>query len=252
MNTALAAILVLAVVLIGVYVFTRGLPGPNPPVGPCRSDADCPAPQTCADGVCSDPSLPGLIAAAQQAAGSLYSGVAAMAGGLQNTFYQDAVSLQAAAVAMGLSSPPLGSLQADVGASLADVTKVLTFYSKPGCDATRSVSCGYYAQMLAMTPQTPAGIIIAVAGSAPVAASELSVATTAFPTVAADLSNITQYVIADAVSKGKNLDTNTWNLMNTVNQDAQTLNVAADPAGPLAAAATMVRQTGYALYAHMV
>ncbi len=252
MHPAAIAVIVVLVILIGVYVVTRGLPGPNPPPGPCKTNSDCPSPQTCVNGACVDTALPGLIQSAQQAIGALYGTLQNFSSAFANTYYQHATSLQAAAVAMGLSSPPLGSLQADLTAGQGDITKVLRYYNVPSCDPTRSTSCGYYAQMMAMTPSTPAGVILAVSGAAQSAVAELPVATAAFPPVAADLGDVVNFVTADAQAKGKSLDTNTQNWVNTVNADIGALNDTTNPTGTLATQAKAVTQTGYALYSHML
>jgi hypothetical protein len=244
MKPAVAIIIVL-IILVGVFIATRGLPGPPPPIGPCTKKSDCPPSQACVKGVCVDPALPGLILNAQAAAGALYGGLQAYTAAFATTYYQHALSLQA--VAMGLSSPPLGTLQADLAAGGAAIQKYLNFLAKPSCNPQQG-SCGYYAQIMALTPSTPAGMIIVVVATAPSVATELAIATSAFPPAATDLGNVTSYVTADAAAKGVNLDANTQAWMNTVSGDIAALNGAT---GALTGLATALKQTGYALYSHL-
>jgi hypothetical protein len=84
--------------------------------------------------------------------------------------------------------------------------------------------------------------------TAPSVATELAIATSAFPPAATDLGNVTSYVTADAAAKGVNLDANTQAWMNTVSGDIAALNGAT---GALTGLATALKQTGYALYSHL-
>jgi hypothetical protein len=250
---AFGVIIVLLVILIGVYAVTRGLPGPNPPLAPCKQNSDCPAPQVCVSGTCADPALPGLIQAAQGAAQALYGALqtaaTAYGSGGSSPYLAHATSLQSAAIAMGLSSPPLGNLAADLTSGLADIAKYVNFLSVPGCDVTRSVACGYYAETMALTPATSPGVILAVANSASSTAAELPVTTAAFPPVVADLGNVTGFVTADAEAKNKGLDSNTSYWLGVVGADTTQAN---GFTALLTQQAKAVAQTGWALYNHML
>jgi len=245
------AVVVLLVILVGVYIMTRGLPQPLPPPGPCARDSDCPHPQSCLNGACTDAALPGLLSAAQEAARTLYGTLQAAGADFTGTYAQHAASLQASAAAMGLAPPP-AALTAALGSDLASGIVAINKYSgvllAPGCSPARSSACGYYAEIAALTPASQPGAIFAVAATAPGAAAEAPVATAAFPPVAGGLGNIAAFVRADAQARNKTLDSNTQRWYDTVVADAAQ---ASGYQSAITQQAAALQQTGYALYSHL-
>lgn len=161
---------------------TRAQPRPNPPGPP----------------PCNDPALNGFILAAQTAAQSLYASISGAAYLYSSTILLDAQVLVAQASNIGLPLVGLGALPADLRAGTAAIAKYLDYLEQPGCDPARSADCGYYAGIMAMSASTPAGMILAIANEAQPAAASLDMATSAFPPVAADLSNILSAVATAA------------------------------------------------------
>ncbi len=255
MRLALAAIVVLLIAFVAVYAATRNLPGPNPPPGPCgAAGAGCPPPQTCVGGVCVDSALGGLIKAAQAPASALYSGLAELSAAFQLAYGPHVAGLSAAAAAAGLPTPDPSGLQKNLADGAADLAKLLHFYRAPGCDPTKSVACGYCAQIAALTPTTPGGIIISVAAASRAAAGQLLGGLGSVPAVASGIANLMATVQSEITARGMSIVQLPGILMwmNVLSADVQALNTAASSSGPLATAAADMARTGYDLYSHML
>lgn len=207
MGAALAVIIVL-IVLAVAYLATRPLPGPIPAAGPCARDGDCPHPQTCARGACVDAGLPRYLGEAQRTAHALYAttqtAAAQFAAG--GDIYGHAESLRAAAVAAGLKVPSgpsaFATLQADLAAGLSAINKYGDTLDSPRC----APACGYHKSIMALTAASPSGVIFATAQGAAGAAAAATSMLSAFPPVAADLKNITDFVASSARGQGKAFD----------------------------------------------
>ena len=249
MSAALATILVIVVILVGVYAMTRDVAPPAPPRGPCKVDRDCPHPAVCVAGGCVDPQLGGLIAATQSDAKALFDALTSVKLSMSSTYYQHAVSLQTAAVTMGLTEPDLGATQADMTAAIAGLDKYITFLVVPKCDRASTSSCGYYSDMMALTPSSASGAIISATQPAAGMVDMLPVATDALKPVSDDLANLVSAVVASGKAKIKKLSADVNAKIAIVNADIAT--ILAAPA-TFTAAATRVKHSGFALYNHFI
>lgn len=253
MRGVVLAVIIALIILVGVYVATRRLPGPNPPVGPCKQDSDCPPPQSCVKGVCIDLGLPALIKNAQGAIAGLYGTLHRLASDLAGKYPRYVRDLRVAAVEGGLGDPPSSSFAASLAASQAALAKVLVAYAVPGCNPANSTSCGYYAQMMAASTATPAGILLAVAGLAGPAVQVLPTATSTFGQLASTLDATVQWVKQAEEEHGVGvMNPALKKYVNLLSDEVSRLNDAADPSGSLARQAASVRQTGYDLYSHIL
>jgi len=253
MRPIIIAAVIFLIILVGAYAVTRRLPGPAPPVGPCGADADCPPPQSCVNGACIDLGLPGLIKNAQGAISGLYTTLSGLAADFAHRYPRYLRDLRVAALEAGLSDLPSTSFRASLAAGRAGLAKVLGYYAVPGCDATRSASCGYYAQMMAASATTPSGTLLAVAGLAGPAVSYLPVASSTFGQIATTLDTIVQYVKRDDEEHGIGvMSPGLKKYVNLLADEVSRLNDAASPSGGLARQAAAVRQTGYDLYSHIL
>ena len=160
MPSSLAAVIFL-IIAIGVYVSTRGLPGPWAPKGPCKHDSDCLSLQTCnvSTGACVDSSLPGLIAGAQSAAQALYDAINPIIGNFMYFYGARAEALvNSAAANMGITG--LASDNNDIAAALTGGLAKLNKYVQqilavPSCNPKTSSDCGYYTMIMALVPSRP-------------------------------------------------------------------------------------------------
>jgi len=246
----LVAVIVLLVIVIGVYAVSRGLPTPWTPSTTCKVDSDCPHPETCdvATGACVDLVLPGLLLAAQGTAQTFYNAFQAVIGNYTNVYGAHASSLASSALAMGLSVPDTSNITAALAAGLANLNKYnQQVLATPKCDPTKSSKCGYYLQIMALSPANPGVAIWPVAMTAASVSTNLPIATQAFPPLSGDLSSLVSLVVADAQAKQKALDGPTQAAVNAVNADVGQINGYTGALTPLAAA---VKQAGGVLYNH--
>lgn len=250
--TPLAFAVLFLVLAIGVFAATRGAPPPWVLSSTCAADADCPAPSTCdtARRTCTDPALPGLLAAAQSAASALGAAVAAIIADYAGPLPRHADALRIAAAAEGFGVPRGDTTMADIASGL----KSLTAYSDkvlvvPGCDPTRSQSCGLVAQVAALTPQSASALFIALGGLGRSANLELPMATQAFPTVISDLNTLTRFVTAVSTATRRAMGPMTQQAWDTVMDDA--IRLRGYPA-QLAALGLATEQASLALYSHFM
>lgn len=246
----LIAVIVLLVIVIGVYAVTRGLPSPWTPTTTCKVDSDCPHPKTCdvATGACVDLILPGLLATAQSTAQAIYNAFQAVIGNYTTAYGAHVSSLVSSAVAMGLSVPDTSNITAALTSGLSDLNKYSQqVLATSGCDPTKSTKCGYYLQIMALTPASPGVSIWPVAMTAPSVSTNLPIATQAFSPLSGDLSTLVSLITADAQAKQKALDGPTQAAVKAVNADISQINGYTNALETLAAA---VKQAGGALYNH--
>jgi hypothetical protein len=244
------AVIVLLVIVIGVYAVTRGLPSPWSPTTACKVVGDCPRPKTCdvATGACVDLILPGLLATAQSTTQAIYNAFQVVIGNYTTAYGAHVRSLVSSAAAMGISVPNTGNITAALTSGLSDLNKYIQqVLATSGCDPTKSTKCGYYLQIMALTPASPGVSIWPVAMMAPSVSTNLPIATQAFPPLSGELSTLVSLITADAQAKQKALDAPTQAAVNAVNADISQISGYTDVLTTLAAA---VKQAGSALYNH--
>jgi hypothetical protein len=251
------AIVVLLVISIGVYVSTRGLPGPWAPTAPCKRDSDCRSPQTCnvSTGACVDSGLPGLIAAAQSTAQALYDAIRAIIGKFQYFYGANASALvDSAAANMGITD--LASDNNDIAAALTGGGVKLNKYvqqvlAAPSCDPKTSSDCGYYTMIMTLTPTSGIDAILKATLSAALVSDGIKVATAAFDPLTAALSTLVSQFIAEATAKGlqDKINPNTQIALDVVKADITQVTGYTAALTNLAMAA---KQAGGTLYGYFV
>jgi hypothetical protein len=251
------AIVVLLFIAIGVYVLTRGLPGPWAPTTPCKRDSDCLSPQTCnvSKGACVDSGLPGLISAAQSTAQALYDAIRAIIGKFQYFYGANASALvDSAAANMGITD--LASDNNDIAAALTGGGVKLNKYVQqvlavPSCDPKTSSDCGYYTMIMTLTPTSGIDAILKATLSAALVSDGIKVATAAFDPLTAALSTLVSQFIAEATAKGlqDKINPNTQIALDVVKADITQVTGYTAALTNLAMAA---KQAGGALYGYFV
>lgn len=223
------AVAIVLTIVVGAYLYavTRPLPPPWSPPATCRSDGDCPYPETCtvATGVCQDVALPGLLAAAQAAAQRLWDAMQSVLSNFKTSYGPHAeafinwgygtvsapcpTSAIQAVVATLLpaagtcststfDSPSPAAMQATMAPLLADLAAGVANINKfiqqvlavPGCNPAKSTSCGYWSEIMALTPSSPPALIWSTGRQGQSVLTELPTVTQAFPPVLSDLRNL--------------------------------------------------------------
>jgi hypothetical protein len=247
--SSLDVIIVLFVFIIGIYAVTRGSPTPWAPQEPCKVNDDCTPPKTCnvAARTCVDNALPGLIMTAQSAVQKLLVAVQTISQNFTNVYGAHASLLANLATAMGDFSDYTDKIHKSLANGVADLNKytIQTLAAPSGCTS----DCGYYTDVMALSPKSPDNVIWAVGSSASNVQLYLPVATQGFGPLTADLTNLVDHVTYISQTTGKQIDTATQAAMNSVNADIAQINSYMTALPPLAAA---VNQTGYALYNHFI
>ena len=268
----LAAIVVLAVVAIAIYATRKATPGAGAgPVsgaagvaaggaagGACTSSSSCQYPATCVAGVCSDPALPGLLVAAQNAAQALYLAIQTLFA--QTVFYNsNATAYVAAATALGVPTSGVAelvsTLATDVGYLTSDLKTCLGALSEDECITGPSISCGYCADISALSIASSPGRIFIVAGVGASVSDTVATALNKAPVVVSDISTLVAALQTNAVDAGISFLTtaNTPTLAATTaitfNANGINLGFASTNITNLANA---VKTTSGALYSHFV
>jgi hypothetical protein len=255
MELAAAALVALALVLAAVLAIGRPPPAPWPAARPCQSSADCPLGSACLVGGCIDVELPPLIRGAQSTAAALFAALVAQAVALE-TAYADAVALYNTAAASNFITSPLCPYANDLGRAQGALGNLMAGLRAPGCNPAVSSGCGYYAQVMTLTPATPGGVIIATAGAAAPAAETIagnaqSLAAT-LSVAAADAATILNFLSADSQRQGRALDSATAAAVAVIRADMAAMTAFAVPGGPFVSGAADMAQSGAALLQHLV
>jgi hypothetical protein len=244
MSTALAMVIVL-VILIAVFIATRKDALPLPAAGPCSATRACPHPQVCVNGICVDAALSSLLGTAQTTANNLYITVQQYINKFTSRYAANARALSNYAVSAGFRPVPAGylaTLDSDLVAGLANMHRYMDMLSSPRCSPgvgalAGSTNCGYYAEIMAQSTSTPGGVLYKIAQSVP-DASTASIATSAFPSVAADLKTINDAIANEVAASsgvlGRTLVLDDYNeLMNAANDITQKARAMTDAANAL-------------------
>lgn len=256
---------VLLTISIGVYLTTRGLPPvgpPLPPSGTCVVDSDCPHPETCVMSACADPALPALLSAAQAAASAFYNVYQSVVTKFTtsqsiDSYLGHANLLISSAIYNNFSTNSIldqlqNQLVKDITAGLASFTTFSqqALVSPSGCDPMQTSCPGYYTEIMDLTPNLNTGTLTwTVADMASNVLLNLPSITSAFPSVAADLSNLVVAVTNSAHDQGRDLGPITTLNVATITADIAELN---GLAATLTSLATAVKQSGAALYSHYI
>jgi hypothetical protein len=260
MSLLAAAAVIGLIIAIGVfYALSRKLPQPWALTTACKLDADCPHPKTCdaATGACVDLALPGLILAAQKAAQALQAALQGVLTEFSAILPKYVAPLLATAQAMGLSLPGTSGLASDLAGGAANITKYIQqTLAAPNCDPAKSSKCGYYLEIMALTPAAASTSILALALTAPNVAVGIASATQSFASVVADLKGITGQISANAGGQGGAAYSKSGELRSQLS--LQLAVAAAEIAKVDGYAATLtslaegVRATGGALFSHFI
>ena len=257
MNFVVGVVILLVILAAGAAAMvasrTASAPPPYVPPSVCRTDSDCPHPGVCdvGTGLCSDPYLPGLLLAAQNAAAAFVTAYTAVATVTFTNSAMDRANYLVQQVAgMGLGTLSLTQFMTSYSAGLKNLSKYSTqILAAPGCDPKTSTSCGYYSQIMALTPSSPAATIWSTASGAAAVATELPTALQDFAPLADDLQTLVSNAVSASQSAGSPWNVPTQDAVWDANSSIAALNGAAAALAPLAAA---VHMSGAALYGHFI
>lgn len=255
MGPLTTAATILLTIFIIVYAATRGSPSPWAPSTPCQLNSDCSHPDTCdtATSTCVDLVLPGLIAAAQATIKSLYDAIQSIIENYTNVYAAHVKTLVATATAMGLVVPTdnITAIATSLagGISILNKYKFATLVSSSTCDPTNSSQCGYYTQIMALSPTTPKITIWTTAMNSPAVSAEVQAVFDAFSPLTATLGNLNDSVTTSAQAKNIPLNSDTQVAINVLTDDVSQIN---GYSSSLTALATAANQAGLTLYHHFV
>lgn len=251
---SVAAVLLLIIGIIYVYVTTRPAPPPiTIPTSPCDS---CVPPQVCISGVCSDIQLPGLLNNAQAAASGMYRGLNDVSSFVASTLTPTLTAINNSFAGSSTLPPTFGGVQAELSKSSEAIAKYIgKTLAVPGCDASAPASsgkCGYYSDIdvLTTTSQQPDFYTVTMgANSVPVELiSVTSQLTSLSETVAAYLQSVATFAQTNTFM-GSQYKFQFDTALPLAQQHLITLNKFIPYLNSLA---TLVKKTGYELYSHFI
>lgn len=167
MSTILIAITMVIIIIAGVYVSSRGLPLPYTNSTKCTDNSQCSYPNTCntATQTCVDLGLPPLLAAAQNAAATLFSTLTDLTAKFPtwyNTIDTSNARINAGALTkvVSQSMPDASNIKKDMDAASAAIADFIkSDLATPNCTAANISSCAYGNRIHALTT-SDAGIKI--------------------------------------------------------------------------------------------
>jgi hypothetical protein len=252
MSNLLFAVIVFLTIVIGIYFTTRKTPPPFIPKTVCSVDSDCIFPQTCnvSAGVCTDDVLPKLLTDAQNAAQALYTELQKIAYNFQNVYPLHVQNLITSSVAMGISAPSqdlVDDLKTSQNTAITGINSFITnVLEDPNCESgnvNTSSNCGYYFNLMPLTPSSEPVSIWSAANDAKLVDQQIEAVTGNFVSVVANLTTL----VSRISGSGTLLTGNTVIGVTLVNNDIAEIN---DYSNSLTAMANAVKTTGLALYGH--
>jgi hypothetical protein len=252
MSNLLFAVIVFLTIVIGIYFTTRKAPSPFIPKTDCSVDSDCIFPQTCnvSAGRCTDDVLPNLLTNAQNAAQALYTELQKVAYNFQNVYPLHVQNLITSSVAMGIGAPAqdfIDELKTSQNTAITGINSFITnVLEDPNCaigNANTSSNCGYYFNLMSLTPSSDPVSIWSIANSAKSIDQQIVVLTGNFVSVVANLKTLVSRILGS----GTLLTGNTAIGVTLVNIDIDQINGYSNSLTSLAEA---VKSTGLALYNH--